>query len=343
MSADDRRLYPVVMCGGAGSRLWPASRADRPKPFLKLTGPLSLFQLAVRRAAPLALDSGGRVVVVGAVEHRALIERDLAELGVDAVVILEPAPRDSGPAVAAAACWIEARDPDAVALILASDHHIPDEAAYRAALREAARAAAAEARIVTLGVEPTTPSTAYGYIRPTGPGLSPVARFEEKPDAARAAALIVEGCLWNSGAFIAPAAVLTDELNRHAPAILAAARAAVAGTDEPVVALTDAFLSAPRLSFDHAVMERTDRAAVLPIALDWSDLGSWDAVATAAPEAVAGHVAIDSTACLVRAPAGVTVATVGVSNLAVIVEDGAILVCDLANAQAVRRVTPPAS
>lgn len=329
-----RPRYPVILCGGAGHRLWPASGATTPKPFLNLTGPLSLFQLAVRRAAPLA-TGGGRVLVVGQATHQALIEAQLGALGVDAVLMLETEGRDSGPAIAAAASWIARRDPDAVALILASDHHIPDEAAYRRALQTAADAADAHSAIVTLGVRPASPSTAYGYIRAADEGLSPVAAFVEKPDAAGAARLIADGCLWNSGAFIAPAALLRAEFERHAPEMAVAAADALPDTDAAVFALGPAFATAPKLSVDYAVMERTDRAWVLPIDLEWSDLGAWDAVAAAAPRAPDAQ--IDGDGCWVRAPDGVTVATVGVSNVAVVVENGAVLVCDLGSAQGVRK------
>lgn len=326
--------YPVILCGGAGTRLWPASRPDRPKPFLDLTGPLSLFQLAVRRVMPLVAD-GGRLLVVGAGAHAGLITEQLAALGAGATVLLEPEGRDSAAAVAAAAAWVEARDPDGRVMILASDHHIQDEAGYRHALMTAAEAAGSSGRIVTLGVAPTQPSSAYGYIQPAHAGLAPVQAFIEKPDAHRAAQLILEGCLWNSGAFIATARTLRDELERHALHIWRAVAEAVPAEGG---VLGEAFRTAPRLSFDYAVMEKTDRASVLPLTLAWSDLGAWDAVATVSDGEGTAHLALDSAGCLIRAPDGVTVATLGVSGLAVIVERDAVLVCDLSRAQDVKRL-----
>lgn len=326
------RNYPVVLCGGAGTRLWPASRPDRPKPFLDLTGPLSLFQLAVRRVLPLVKD-GGRLLVVGGEAHAALIAEQLAALGAEATVLLEPEGRDSGPAVAAAAAWVEAQDPDGRVMILASDHHIPDEAGYRQALLTAADAD--DGRIVTLGVAPTQPSSAYGYIRAEGPGLSPVVAFIEKPDTIQAQQLIMEGCLWNSGAFIATARTLKAEILNHAPDIWRAVEGAVPAEGGR---LGDGFLSAPKLSFDYAVMEKTARASVLPLSLAWSDLGAWDAVAAVSLGEGTPHLAHDSAGCWVRAPDGVTVATLGVSGLAVIVEPDAVLVCDLSRAQDVKRL-----
>lgn len=329
--------YPVIMCGGAGSRLWPASRPGRPKQFLALAGPRSLFQETVLRVAPLTEDGGGLIVVAGT-GHADSIAAQLAEIGVRATVVLEPAARDSAPAMAAAAALIEARDPDGVAAIIASDHHIPDAEAFRAAVRTAA-IEAARGRIVTLGVTPTEPSSAYGYIHPSGPGLSPVSRFVEKPDTASAAGYLAEGFLWNSGNFIVAARTLMEELDAHAPDIARAARAALpdAGTGT-VVRLTDAFREAPKISIDYAVMEKSNRTSVLPVAFEWSDLGAWDAVRATGTGAAGTHVAVDSEGCLVRAPDGVAVATLGVSNLAVIVEPDAVLVCDLSRAQAVKTV-----
>ncbi len=328
------QLYPVILCGGAGTRLWPASRPDRPKPFLDLTGPLSLFQLAVRRVLPL-VENGGRLLVVGAATHADLITEQLAAVGAEATVLLEPEGRDSAAAVAAAAAWVEARDPDGRVMILASDHHIPDEAGYRHALTTAADAAGDTGRIVTLGVAPTQPSSAYGYIRPEHAGLAPVQAFIEKPDSHRAAQLILEGCLWNSGAFIATARTLREEMERHAPEIW---RAVAGAVPEGGAVLGAGFAAAPRLSFDYAVMETTDRASVLPLTLAWSDLGAWDAVATVSENEGTAHLSLDSAGCLIRAPDGVTVATLGVSGLAVIVEHDAVLVCDLSRAQDVKRL-----
>jgi len=328
-------IYPVIMCGGAGSRLWPASRPGRPKQFLALAGPRSLFQETVLRVAPLAEGGGGLIVVAG-IGHADAISAQLAEIGVAATVLLEPEARDSGPAMAAAAGFIQARDPEGVAAIIASDHHIPDAEAFRAAVRTAA-AEAGRGRIVTLGVAPTEPSSAYGYICPAGPGLSPVSRFVEKPDAATAARYVAEGFLWNSGNFIVAARTLMEELAAHAPEIGQAVLAALPPGDAgPVIRLTDAFRTAPKISIDYAVMEKSRRTSVLPVAFAWSDLGAWDSVMATGAGGLGTHVGLNSDGCLVRAPEGVLVATLGVSNLAVIVEADAVLVCDLSQAQEVK-------
>ncbi|MDY6922403.1 MAG: AGE family epimerase/isomerase [Pseudomonadota bacterium] len=328
-------IYPVIMCGGAGSRLWPASRPGRPKQFLCLAGKQSLFQQTALRVAPLVEDDGQLIVVAGE-RHAGAVVEQLAAIGLRATLLLEPEARDSGPAMAAAAAWIARRDPEGVAAIIASDHHIPDAAAFRSAIVTAA-GEARKGRIVTLGVTPTAPSSAYGYIRPGGAGLSPVDSFVEKPDAATAAAYVADGYLWNSGNFIVLAQALMDEIAVHAPAMGEAVLAALEGGDDRrTVRLNEAFRRAPKISIDYAVMEKSDRTSVLPVDFAWSDLGAWDAVQATGLGASGRHLAIDSPDCLVRAPAGTLVATLGVAGLAIIVEPDAVLVCALDRAQEVK-------
>lgn len=330
-------LFPVIMCGGAGTRLWPASRPSRPKQFLPLVGARSPFQDTVARVAPLVRD-GGKLVIVGGLAHRDWIVEQLADLGVEAQVLLEPEGRDSAPAMAAAAVWVAGQDPEGIVAFLASDHHIPDHPAFREALTAAALGTDS-GRIVTLGVRPTEPSSAYGYIKPTGPGLSDVAAFVEKPDTITADGYIRDGYLWNSGNFIVSARTLLDELRAFAPEIETAVRAALDGINTAgVQTLSDGFRQAPRISIDYAVMEKTRRAAVLEVDFAWSDLGAWDAIAAASQDDEGLHISADSTNCLIRAPAGTLVATLGVRNLAIIAEADAILVCDLDRGQEVKGV-----
>lgn len=330
-------IYPVIMCGGAGSRLWPASRPGRPKQFLALAGERSLFQNTVLRVAPLADD--GRVIVVAGTGHADAVAAQLAEIGAEAIVLLEPEARDSGPAMAAAAAWIERLDPAGVAAIMASDHHIPDDEAFRDAVRIAATEAA-KGRIVTLGVSPTAPSSAYGYISPAGSGLAPVSRFVEKPDPETAARYVAEGFLWNSGNFIVAARTLMEELSVHAPDIARQARASLPSDNGAarVVRLTDAFRSAPKISIDYAVMEKSERTSVLPVDFAWSDVGAWDSVMETGQGQAGVHIGVDSEGCLVRVADGMVAATLGVSNIAVIVEPDAVLVCALDRAQEVKGV-----
>lgn len=330
-------LYPVILCGGGGSRLWPASRPSRPKQFVPMSGNRSLFQDAVLRTAPLA-EGGGTVVVIGGVAHRRWILDQLAELEIEARVLLEPEGRDSAPAMAAAAAWIRRDNPEGVAAFVASDHHVPDHDAFRDAVMEAAQAAAA-GRIVTLGVRPDSPSAAYGYIRPQGEGLSPVAAFVEKPDKATAADYIAAGYLWNSGNFMVSAEVLLDQLRTFAPGVFAAAEAALPAADGPAVqTLGPDFSGAPKISIDYAVMEKTALASVLAVEFAWSDMGAWDAIAASGEGDVGSHIFEDSDGCMVRAPDGVLVAALGVRNLAIVVERDAVLVADLTRSQDVKRV-----
>jgi mannose-1-phosphate guanylyltransferase/mannose-6-phosphate isomerase len=326
-------IYPVILCGGAGTRLWPASRPERPKQFIDLISDLSLFQETVRRVAPLA--EGGRIVVVAGEAHRGFIEAQMSAMDVAGDLILEPVGRDSAPAMAAAALWIEQIDPDGTAVFVASDHYIPDAAAFRATTLEAV-AAAAPGRIVTMGMAPAAPSSAYGYIQPEAPGLSPVRRFVEKPGQAEAERYLAEGYLWNSGNFVVPVRVLLEEMKRFVPDVVAAVRAALPGQGPGAPALGAAFATAPKISIDYAVMEKSDRVWVLPAAFEWSDLGAWDAVAATGRGGRGEWVGHASDGCLVRAAPGMVVATAGVSNLAIIAEPDAVLVCDLGRAQDVK-------
>jgi len=333
------------MCGGGGARLWPASGPARPKQFLQLLGPRSSFQEAVRRAA--AIPGASAPLVVAGVAHIDFIRAQLAEIGTAAVVLLEPEPRDSAAAIAASVAWIERERPGAVAVIISADHHLPDAEAFGRAVAETLPAAEAGS-IVTLGVTPAVAATAYGYIQPAAGerAVRPVVAFVEKPDAGRARQYVEKGFLWNSGYFVARAETLAEELARFAPDVLAAARAGVAegACNAGVLLLGESFRRAPRVSIDYAVMERTDRAAVLPVDFEWSDLGAWDAIWAAAGKDAQGNAltansqAVDARDSLVVAPPAVHVALLGVQGVGVIVDGDAVLVCDLGQSQRVRTV-----
>ena len=346
-------FYPVIMCGGSGTRLWPLSRAARPKQFIPLVGERSPFQATLIRLAKL--EGAAAPLVVAGLGHAEWIVREAEQAGVPADMLLEPLARDSGPAVAAAAAWIAERDPKGVAVIVASDHHIPDDEAFLGAVKKAG-VAAAQGWVVTLGIDPAYPATAYGYIQPGDvlTDAAPVRRnqaFVEKPDAATAAAYLKSGYLWNSGNFIARADVLLGELDRHEPAVAAAARTAVATAEQSGRAwrLGGAFAEAPKISFDYAVMERTDRAAVLPVSFAWSDLGAWDAVWAASAKDEAGNAADpqvllqEARECLVRSAGGLEVALVGVNRLAVIADAQSLLICGLDSSQGVKAAAEAAA
>jgi len=303
-----------------------------------MAGNRSLFQDTVERVEPLK-GAAGELIIVGSQAHHRTILEQLGEIGQEGVLLLEPEGRDSAAAMAVAALWTARRDPTAVNVFVASDHHIPDGPAFREAVSTAA-AAAEKGRIVTLGVKPTQPSTAYGYISPAHSGLAEVKAFIEKPDKATAERYIAAGYLWNSGNFIVRADVLTDEIAQTTVGLIEGVTRAMDNglTDGAALFLGTAFASAPKISIDYAVMEKTRRASVLPVDFVWSDLGAWDAVHASGEGSVGLHVFEDVENCLVRACDGVMVATIGVSDIAVIVERDAVLVTDLRRSQDVKKV-----
>ncbi|AWN36558.1 mannose-1-phosphate guanylyltransferase/mannose-6-phosphate isomerase [Methylobacterium radiodurans] len=288
MSEPSTLIRPVILCGGSGTRLWPASRESMPKQFARLVDPeQSTFQATALRVAEPGLFA--RATVIAAAESRFIVAEQLLQAGLTADIVLEPQGRDSAAAVAVAALHAAKADPQAIVLIMAADHVIGDAPAFRRAVAAAAEGARAGA-IMTLGIEPTRPATDYGYIRRGSPlaaeageahGACAVERFVEKPDAAGAVRLIAEGALWNSGYFLFRADVMLAELEAFAPAVMAGAQAALAAaaSDLDFVRLdAEAFGQIPKISIDYAVMERTARAGVLPVSFPWSDVGTWDAV-----------------------------------------------------------------
>jgi mannose-1-phosphate guanylyltransferase/mannose-6-phosphate isomerase len=339
-------IIPLIICGGAGTRLWPASRENRPKQFLPLFGALSTFQDTMRRVADPALFA--RPIVVTNGQYRFLIAEQLAAIGVEADILLEPARRDSGPAIAAGAGYALQRDDGAVIVALAADHVVTDPSAF-AKVCKLARAAAEEDRIVMFGVEPTRPATEYGYIRTAhciGPGLFAIERFVEKPDAETAARYLAEGYLWNSGNFMFRAGFLLEEYRRFEPdsaAAVAAARAD-AGADLGFVTLgADAFARAAAKSIDYAVVERTARATVMPVSYGWSDVGSWQAVwelsaHEAAENAAHGPAVFVDTRGSYVATEKQLVALLGVENLVVVTTADAVLVARREASDGLRRV-----
>ncbi len=329
------RIIPLLLAGGTGTRLWPVSRDAMPKQFLPLVGERSTYQQALARVSDAGLFAPPIVMTSDA--FRFFSRRQAEELGIDATIALEPTRRDSGPAIAAGAALALAREPGAIVLALAADHVILDPELFLAACR-AGRDAAAAGHIVTFGIRPTAPKTGYGYIR-RGPalgiaGVHAVAAFVEKPDAATAARYVAEGYLWNSGNFMFRADALLGELERLAPAMARAVTQAVAGaaTDLGFVRLdADAFGSAPRISIDYAVMEKTDRAAVVEGLFRWSDIGSWDAVLEVSPRDEAGNalsgpaLALDVGNSIIHAERQLT-AVVGLKDVIVVTTPDAVLV-----------------
>jgi mannose-1-phosphate guanylyltransferase/mannose-6-phosphate isomerase len=342
----DTRIVPLIMCGGAGTRLWPASREVHPKQFLALFGPRSTFQDTILRVSDAALFE--RPIVITNAAYRFMVLEQLADIGREADVLLEPMRRDSGPAIAAGAAFAQTRDSDAVVLALAADHVVRDTGAFVAACREGLAAAEA-GRIVTFGVQPERPATEYGYICPgefISGDVRAVAKFVEKPDPAMAADHIRDGYLWNSGNFMFRAAVLLDEYrNLDAPSVKAVVDAVnEAGRDLGFVKLeSDAFGSAKAISIDYAVMEKTARAAVVPVACGWSDVGSWHAVWDLSKKDSQGNAAQgaavfeDSRNCNVSTDRAL-VALEGVDDLVVVATQDAVLVSRQKDAGGLKRL-----
>jgi mannose-1-phosphate guanylyltransferase/mannose-6-phosphate isomerase len=334
------------MCGGAGTRLWPASREGRPKQFLPLFGPHSTFQDTIRRVSDPALF--GRAIVVTNNQYRFLVAEQLAAIGVEADIMLEPIRRDSGPAIAAGAAFAIKRDGDPLMVALAADHVVSDTAAFAKVCAHVADAAAT-GRIVTFGVRPTRPATEYGYIcagAAIGPDIFAIEKFVEKPDAKTAERYVQEGYLWNAGNFMFRAGLLIDEYASFEPDSIAAVTAAVqgAGTDLGFVTLdAQAFGQATARSIDYAVMERTKRAAVTPVSYGWSDVGSWQAVWELSSRDALGNSGQGSVVFVNSRGSYVTtdrqlVALFGVENLVVVTTDDAVLVAKREDGDGMRRL-----
>jgi mannose-1-phosphate guanylyltransferase / mannose-6-phosphate isomerase len=342
----DRRIIPLIMCGGAGTRLWPASREVRPKQFLPLFGTRSTFQDTILRVSDKALFE--RPMVITNAAYRFMVLEQLAEIGLEADILLEPARRDSGPAIAAGAVFAEMRDPEAIVLALAADHVVGDTAAFLAACRQGL-VAAASGHIATFGVQPERAATEYGYISP-GESISgdvrAVAKFVEKPDPATAAEYIKAGYLWNSGNFMFRASVLLDEYRNVDAASVQVVGDAVAkaGRDLGFVTLDpESFAKANAISIDYAVMEKTARAAVVPVSCGWSDVGSWHAVWELSVKDGQGNAAQgsavfeDSRNCNVSTDKAL-VALEGVDDLVVVATQDAVLVSRQKDANGLKRL-----
>ena len=346
--AEAGKLYPVILSGGSGSRLWPLSRASYPKQLLPLTGDDSLLQETAARVADRARFAP--LLVLANDEHRFVVAEQLREQGVsDARIVLEPVGRNTAPAAAVAALVIAEGDPDGIMLLLPSDHVIGDADEFHRAVGRA-RTLAAGDMLVTFGVQPTHPSTEYGYIKRgealDGDGCFRVGRFVEKPDAATAQGYLDSGAYaWNSGMFVFPVAKFLTELEAFNPAMIAACRKAVAGrrSDLDFIRLdAAAFAESPSDSIDYAVMEKTGNAAVVTADFRWNDVGAWNALwdltdKDAAGNAVIGDVVAEDVAgCYLRNEDGGLVAALGLRDLCVVATGDAVFVAPRARASEVK-------
>lgn len=341
------QIHPVVLSGGSGTRLWPMSRTALPKQLLSLNGDHTMIQDTVLRAA---VPGAAAPLLICGEGHRFLVAEQMQAIGVTPqTIVLEPVARNTAPAAAAASLIVNDIDPDGLVLLLPSDHVVTDNGAFRAAVACAADAAR-KGHVVTFGLKAERAETGYGYIRrgaEIAGGVFQVARFAEKPDAETAKAYVAAGdYFWNSGMFMFRADVFLSELARLEPELLAACRAALAGAkrDLDFVRLdTEAFGSAKSISIDYAVMEKTDKAAVVPCTLGWSDVGAWSSLWEILKRDESGNVLQgdvvmhNSHDSFVRSEGRLT-ALVGVRDLVVVVTEDAVLVADKANAQDVKAV-----
>jgi mannose-1-phosphate guanylyltransferase / mannose-6-phosphate isomerase len=342
------KITPVLLCGGSGTRLWPLSRKSYPKQFVPLVGDVTLFQAAAQRLSGPAFAPP---IVVTNSDFRFIVADELAEITLPpAAILIEPSPRNTAPAILAAALYAVARDPGAMLLVAPSDHVIPDAAAFRTAVAAALPAAVA-GQIVTFGIQPTRAETGYGWLKLASPPMGqPVRldRFIEKPQVEAAQAMLADGAyLWNAGIFLMAAQTLIDAVTTHAPGLLPPVQAAVAGAASDLAFLrldTQAWVAVSDISIDYAVMEHAPNLVAMPFAAGWSDLGDWDAVwREAAPDA-AGNVShgdvtgIDCTGSLLRSEAdGVALVGIGLENMIAIAMPDAVLVAPRSRAQEVKQ------
>ncbi|WP_417679472.1 mannose-1-phosphate guanylyltransferase/mannose-6-phosphate isomerase [Pseudodonghicola sp.] len=344
-------ITPVLLCGGSGTRLWPLSRKSYPKQFTQLMEDQSLFQGAALR---MAGDGFSAPMIVTGNDFRFIVTEQLAAVEIaPRAVLIEPEGRNTAPAVLAAALALAATDPEGLMLVAPSDHVIPDAAAFRAAVQAAVpRAEAGD--LVTFGISPTRPETGYGYLELAAGADAgaetpqPLARFVEKPDAARAAQMIAAGnFLWNAGIFLFSAKALIAAFEAHAADVLAPVAEAVgdAQTDLGFTRLSPvAWDQVPDISIDYAVMEKASNLAVMPFSAGWSDLGGWDAVwQETGPDGrgnvSTGHAtAIDCDGTLLRSEdPGVELVGIGLKDIITVAMPDAVLVADVSRAQDVKK------
>jgi mannose-1-phosphate guanylyltransferase / mannose-6-phosphate isomerase len=341
-------MIPVIMCGGAGTRLWPVSRESMPKQFVQLVEDRSTFQQVLGRINDSELFD--RPIVITNSDFRFIVAEQLRECGIEADIVLEPMRRDSAMAVAVAAALACQRNSEASVLVLAADHVVRNARAFKSACQEAVTATA-EGFIVTFGVNPTFPATNYGYIRPgakmNGGAALSVEAFVEKPDAETAGSYIAGNYLWNSGNLAFRSDIMLNEIARFEPEIAAAAKFAVSGMERDLDFLrlpAEPFTWAPKTSIDYAVMERTERAAVIPVELGWSDVGSWSAVWDLLNRDTNGNastgpvVFYNSRNSLARSDEMILTTVVGLENVVVVATPDAVLVTSRDKAEEIREL-----
>jgi mannose-1-phosphate guanylyltransferase/mannose-6-phosphate isomerase len=338
------RYTPVLIAGGAGSRLWPLSRRERPKQFQAVIGEATLLQAAAQVFAGPAF---GRPVLVTSAQHADLALEQLRAAGVEPLAVLvEPEPRGTAAAISAAAAWLEQAAPETTAVAMNADNRIADAPALLAAV-DAAKPATGAGQVVLLGATPTAPSDAYGYLRMDA-GAGPVRRilsFQEKPSTDTAAAYLASGdYLWNAGIYAFRPGAFTDLAARHAPQVLTAVRAALsqARVEAPVVRLGEAFTGAPNVAVDYAIFEKAENLMTVAADVGWSDVGTWGAIwqagaRDAAGNLVRGPVVVSEAGRSLVFSDGPVVLVSGVDDLVVVAAGGRVLVARRDNPEGLRR------
>lgn len=340
-------LVPVILCGGSGTRLWPLSRTLYPKQFVDLGGGRTLFKDSLERASIVARDS--KPYVVTRRSHQLYVQANLLSCGKDAEILLEPCPRNTASAIAAAAFLAMQKDKDSVLLIMPSDHVIEDIQAFKAAVNDA-KYLAQDGFLVTFGIEPSEPKTGFGYIK-VGQRIRDngfvVEKFVEKPDIQSAKKMLeTKQYLWNSGMFLFRADKFITELQKYAPTVLDTVQKAIENgrKNDSIFELSEEqFSKSPDISVDYAVMERTRNAAVVPLKANWNDLGSWKSMYESGKKdneknVVEGDALLfDTTECYVKSQNRMIV-TIGLKNIGLIETSDAILVTSLDKTQDVKKV-----
>nr|WP_319248483.1 mannose-1-phosphate guanylyltransferase/mannose-6-phosphate isomerase [uncultured Celeribacter sp.] len=346
-------IFPVLLCGGSGTRLWPLSRKSYPKQFVPLVGEETLFQASAKRFSSTELLSFAPPVVLTGSDFRFIVTEQLQSVGIDpGAILIEPEGRNTAPAVLAAALHLQAQDPEAVMLVAPSDHVVPDTAAFQAAVLRGLDAVEA-GKLVTFGIQPTHGETGYGYLElsavPEGDGAAiDLARFIEKPDQATADKMVEAGTfMWNAGIFLFRAADIIAAFERFAPGLMTPVAKAVeaAQVDLGFLRLDPAaWGDVEDISIDYAVMEKADNLAVVPFSGGWSDLGGWDAVwREAGPDAdgvvTSGEAtAIDCTNSLLRSDSErLELVGIGLDNIMAVAMNDAVLIADMRRGQDVKK------
>lgn len=342
-----KKITPVILCGGSGSRLWPASRESFPKQLISFNGEYSLFQETVLRISEKSFEPP---VIVTNNEYRFLVAKQIQELGIQAEILLEPMRKDSCAAIAAAAFWIQQKSKDSLLLILAADHYIPNKEDFLDHVQRA-QPAAEQGYIVTFGIHPSYPATGYGYIQSSvflehSHDVKMVVSFKEKPDRTIAESYLEQRYLWNSGNFLANGGVLLEELKTYVFDIYEPVKQATqkAMIDMDFIRLDkDEFSKARSLSIDYAIMEKTKKSAVIPSSFFWSDIGSWKALQAISKKDNDGNAFVgeavfhDTQNSYIYSPEIIT-SIIGLDHVAVIATKDAVLVTSLNHTEEVKDV-----